>query len=142
MPDDETVKPLRRRRRRIRRPDDSTPPASDKKARWFIVGMAVVGLICLIAGFFRREPESGALVRAVACLGTGIAFVAIGLLELEWLERIVAFVNAGILGWMGTMWYGSLSESELVGRSRAVFVWVGLGSLVFLCGCLIALRVI
>jgi hypothetical protein len=115
------MKPIRRRRKRAARPCD--PPTSDKVAKLFVAGMAGVGLACLAIGSFRHEPELGWFLRALCSLILGISFVSIGLLELEWLERIVWIVE---LAWLSTFWWivgrwsGSLFESELVGRRRAV----------------------
>jgi hypothetical protein len=78
-------------------------------------------------------------------LVAGIGFVAIGLLELEWLERVIGLVDgiwSGFVRWCWKSWYGSLSDSELVGRRGATVFWVVIGFPIFVGGCLIALRVI
>jgi hypothetical protein len=145
MPDESETKPMRRRRKRAARPDD--PPASNNLAKLFVAGMAGVGLACLAVGSSRHEPELGWFLRSLSYLALGVACFAVGLLELEWLERIVWFVELwgrGLFGWViASMWEGgTLSESELVGRRRAMVLWVVAGVLVFLWGCLAALRIV
>jgi hypothetical protein len=143
MPDDAKTKPVRRRRRRATDRDESS--SSDKVAKFFLTGMAVVALACLGIGTSRHDPDPVWFLRSLSYLILGIAFVAIGLLELEWLERIVWIVEVlsfSIFFWIAGWWSGSLSESELVGRRRAVVLWVLAGVPVFAWGCLAALRVV
>ena len=76
---------------------------------------------------------------------SGTAFVAVGLLELEWLERVVGFADtvfSGVTQFLWTSWSGNLSDSDLVGRRGARVIWIALGVVVFICGCLLALRII
>ena len=76
---------------------------------------------------------------------TGVGFVAIGLLELEWLERVIGFADgifSGLVQWFWTSWSGSLSDSELVGRRGATVIWVVIGVPIFVWGCLMGLRII
>src|SRR5262249_2592707 len=108
-------------------------------ARWFLLGMVFVGLICLVVGGARQRLEWKSALSAVGCLSAGIGFVAIGLLELEWLERIIGFVDgifSGLAQWFWTSWHGSLSNSELVGRRGATVIRVAIGLPVFVWGCL------
>ena len=101
-----------------------------------LVGTAALGWGCHLNGFVWKN-----VLAAATCLVTGIAFMAIGLFELEWLERIVGFVDgilSGVIQWFWTRWFGTLSESEFVGRSRARVIWVVFGTFAFLGGCALA----
>jgi hypothetical protein len=106
--------------------------------------MAVVGVTCLATGWLRQGWQWRGALTALGCLATGTAFVAIGLLELEWLERIVGFADgvvSGLIQWWRTSQSGTLSDSELVGRWAAV-IWVVVGVPIYVWGCLTALRVV
>ncbi len=136
---------LSRRHLRFARADDAETPQSGKVAKWFIGAMAFVGFISLLIGISLQEPDWRWLLQSVSCLVTGLGFVAIGLLEVEWLEHVIGFVDliySGVLGWIGIKWFGTLSDSELVGRKRAVVIWVVCGFPIFVLGCLTALRVV
>jgi hypothetical protein len=138
----------RPRRSRKRRPAEAGEDHQQDQgggALWFIVGLAVVAAACLVVGCFRHGFGWRIVLATAACLGTGIAFVAIGLLELEWLERIIGFVDgvfAGVVQWLWTGWFGTLSDSELVGRRGATVIWVALGLPIFVWGCLMGLRLV
>jgi hypothetical protein len=136
----------RRPKRRRRDPDaDSQPESSGGAAFWFVVGMIVVAVVCLIVGLARHKVDGPTLLAAVGCMVTGIGFVAIGLLELEWLEQLIGFVDgvfSGLTQWCATSWYGTLSDSESVGRRGATVIWVVIGFPVFVWGCLMGLRVV
>ena len=136
-----------RRRKRIDPTDDSSPPATSAIALSFVVGMAVVGLVCLIVGFVQHGFAWRGGSQAAACLSMGLAFVAIGLLKLEWLEKIVDFAWLIYFGFTGWMWWGwssssgTLSDSEWLGRRGATTVWMLFGIPTFVVGCLLALHV-
>ncbi len=107
--------------------------------------MAAVAVACLLIGCIRRRPEPRSLLLAGGSLLTGLSFLAIGLLEWEWLERVVGFLHglsSGVTQWFWTSSFGTLAESELVGRSRATVIWVVIGFPIFVWGCLLALRVV
>src|SRR5262249_52367400 len=114
-------------------------------APWFVLGMVLVALVCLFVGCLRHGSDWKRILVAGGYLVTGLGFVAIGLLELEWLERVIGFVDgivSGLVQWFWTSWCGSLSDSELVGRRGAAMIWVVLGFPIFVWGCLKALGVI
>ena len=119
--------------------------SNDTLSRWILLGMPVIALGCLAAGSLRHGLEWRGVLAAAACLAAGIGFVAIGLLELEWLERIVGFAGgiwSGLAGWFWTTQSGTLSEDELIGRGCARVIWVVCGVAAFIVGCLMAVRVI
>jgi hypothetical protein len=122
---------------------DSREESTGAVARWFILGLVVVAVVCLLVGL-RHGFEWKSVLAAGGCLTAGIAFVAIGLLELEWLERIVGFVDGLFSGLAWWFWSreGSLSDSEWLGRRGATVVWVLIGMPVFVWGCLMALRLV
>jgi hypothetical protein len=137
-----------RRALKRRSPENEAAPPQDQSgdvAPWFIAGMAVVALASLLMGCVRHGFAWPAVLAATGCLVTGTGFVAIGLLELEWLERIIGFVDgifAGAVQWLWTGWFGTLSDSELVGRRGATVIWVAMGIPVFVWGCLMGLRIV
>jgi hypothetical protein len=107
--------------------------------------MVVVALACLLFGCLRHGFAWKSVLTATSCLVMGIGFVAIGLLELEWLERVIGFADglfSGLVQWFWFSWRGSWSESEWAGRHRARGYWVAIGVLVFLGGCLSGSRVL
>ena len=80
-----------RRRKRIDPSNDSPREPTSALALSLVLGMSVIGLVCLVVGFVHHGFAWGSASEAAACLSLGVAFVAIGLLELEWLEKIVDF---------------------------------------------------
>ena len=139
------TKALRRPKRK--RPDPAEGFPEDRNSgvgQWFVLLMALVGLACLVVGFVRHGFDLGNILAAVGSMITGIAFVAIGLLELDWLERIIGFADGlftGVMWWFWTNQNGSLSESALFGRRGATVFWVGIGFPMFVWGCVVALRI-
>jgi hypothetical protein len=138
----------RRRESKLKQTDFANDSSSEKTgvvAQWFIIGMVAVAVVCLVVGSVRNEFDWQSTLAASGCMVMGIGFVAIGLLELEWLERIIGFTDglfSGLTQWFWTSWSGSLSDSESVGRRGATVIWVGMGFLVFGWGCLLGLRVV
>lgn len=125
--------------------DDSPSEQAGSVGLWFVVGMAVIASVCLLVGALRGGLDWKHHLAAGGCLATGIGFVAIGLLELEWLERIIGFVDglfSGLVQWFWTSSSGSLSDSELFGRRGATVIWVVIGVPAFVWGCLMALRIV
>jgi hypothetical protein len=107
--------------------------------------MVVIALGCLLFGCLRSGFEWKTVLAACGSLATGIGFVAIGLMELEWLERVIGFVGgifSGLVQWLWTSWYGDLSDSDWVGRRGAAVIWVVIGLPTFVWGCLLALRIV
>jgi hypothetical protein len=101
------------------------------------VAVAAVAWGCHRNGLVWRN-----VLAAASCLSAGIAFVAIGLFELEWLERLVGFADgivSGVMYYFWTSWFGTLSDSEFVGRTRARVIFLVFGPIVFLAGCVLAL---
>ncbi|QVL30663.1 hypothetical protein KIH39_17615 [Telmatocola sphagniphila] len=125
--------------------DANTSPSDDGTATWFLLGIGLIALICLIIGILSHGFEWKRILTAAGSMLSGIAFMAIGLLELEWLERIVGIFD-GIFGlvvqWCWTSWYGSLSDADALGRRGASVIWMIAGIALYISGCLIALRVI
>ena len=136
-----------RRRKRIDPANNSPLEATSAVALSFVAGMAVIGLVCLVVGFVQHGVAWRSASQAAACLTLGVAFVAIGLVELEWLEKIVDFAWVIYFGFTGWMWWGSssssgtLSDSEWLGRRGATTVWILFGIPTFVVGCLLALHV-
>ena len=133
---------VRAKRKRI---DAAEDEETSGLAYWFLAGMAIVAIICVVVGSVRQGFDWKNALAACGFLLTGIAFVAIGLLELEWLERLVGFADGlvGGLYWLlWTSWSGTLSDSELLGRRGATVVWLMVGLPTFLWGCLRALRIV
>jgi hypothetical protein len=136
-----------RRRKRVDPADDSLQQATSPVALSFVVGMAVIGLVCLIVGFVKHGSAFRNTSQAAASLTLGVACVAIGLLEVEWLEKIVDFAWVIYFGFTGWMWWGwsdssgTLSDSEWLGRRGATTVWMLFGIPIFVVGCLLALHV-
>ena len=60
-----------------------------------LVGMSLVGVVCLSIGCLRRGFSWYDVLSATGCMALGIGFVAIGLLEIEWLERIIGIYGEG-----------------------------------------------
>jgi hypothetical protein len=116
---------------------------------WVLIGMTLVGIVSLIIGCLQRGFAWYEVLTATSALATGIGFVAIGLLEIEWLERIIGFFGiffgflggllSGLIQWF---WSSDGTLSDSVGRHRAAVYWVVIGSFLFLFGCLMALRII
>jgi hypothetical protein len=108
-----------------------------------VMTLAAAGAIAW--GCHRQGPVWQSVLSAASCFVTSIAFVFIGLFELEWLERIVGFVDgiiSGISQFFWTSWSGTLSDSDFVGRRRARVYWVFFGMIAFLFGCLFALGIL
>jgi hypothetical protein len=130
------------RRRQSRREEDSDP------INWIggliLLGMTLIAVLAVGWGCSRHGLVWRSVLGASVCLAAGVSSVAIGLFELEWLERIVGFVDAFFVlctSWILLPWFGSLSDSELVGRQRARVIWGVTGAIVFSVGCLLALRI-
>jgi hypothetical protein len=114
-------------------------------ARALIATMTVAGVICLAIGGVRDGLTWRSGLSATALMALGIGFVAVGLLELEWLERLIGFIGffegpfGGPAQWF---WASDGSLSDSIGRRRATALWVMVGFPLFIAGCLLALRVI
>jgi hypothetical protein len=96
-------------------------------------------------GCHRQGVVWRSILSAGGCFLAAIAAVAIGLFELEWLERIVGLVDdifTGVTMWFRTSWFGTLSESEFVGERRARVYWVVIGVVTFLVGCVLAVGIL
>jgi hypothetical protein len=107
--------------------------------------MVLVAAGAIAWGCHRQGVVWKSILSAGGCFVAGIAGVAIGLFELEWLERIVCFVDdifTGVTMWFRTAWFGTLSESEFVGERRARVYWVVIGAITFLAGCVLALGIL
>lgn len=131
----------------VRRTDraDTSSEKAGTAALWFIMGMVAVAVLCLLMGSLRHGFDWRSTLSASGCLLTAIGSVAIGLWEWEWLERLMGFTGglfSGLVQWFWMNWFGSLSDSELVGRRGATVIWVSIGFLVFVWGCLLGLRVV
>lgn len=144
MPPDDRTKLRRRLKRKRLIADDESSQETISPSQWFILGLSIIAVLCLVIGCVSHGFDWANILAACGCLVTGIAFVAIGLLELEWLERIVGFVDgifSGLTQWFWTTSFGTLSDSELIGRRGATVIWVVIGFPIYVWGCLMALRV-
>ncbi len=135
---------MKTRRQRTR------PEAAEQESSAWPGVVVLLVMVALAAGIIawghhRHRLDWKNVLAAVSCFLTAIAFVAIGLFELEWLERIVGFIDgiaSGLSQWVWTSWFGTLSESDFVGRRRARVIWVVFGIIAFLFGCVLALGVV
>jgi hypothetical protein len=114
--------------------DDSQSKGGNGAAPWFLLGMVVVGLVCLFIGLLHDGLDWKNLLPASACMVTGIGLIAFGVLELEWLERMLAFVFVGYIFWDAVNWFWT--------RRRALLIWGAIGVGLFAWGCLLSLRVV
>jgi hypothetical protein len=133
-----------RKRKRIDPDDEDSTPGSSLIALGFLAVMAIVGIACFAIGIVRHGFDWHSAWQSGSSLTAGIGFLAIGLLELEWLEKIIGFtegISSGLYGLFWWNWQGSLSDSELVGRRGATTIWVLIGMGTFVFGCLVGLRV-
>lgn len=108
----------------------------------FVLVLVLIAVACLVVGFVRKGMDWPTVLTSFVSLVTGIGFVAIGLLELEWLERVIGFVDgifSGLSQYFWTTQMGSLDEN--IGRRGARVVWLMFGIPIFAWGCLLALRV-
>jgi hypothetical protein len=123
--------------------EDEASEQSGRVGRWLIAGMGMTAAVCMILGFVREGFDWRIFWSTIGVLLAGIVCVAIGLLELEWLEQLLGYWG-GIGGFFGNLlWFRSsdtLSDSELIGRRGATVIWVGVGVPIFIWGCLMALR--
>src|SRR5262245_53766133 len=127
-----------RSRKRTDAPDASPPEREGRAGRRFLLGMAAVGLGCLLAGCFRGGLAWWPLLEACGSRLMGIGCVAGGLLEREWLGRVSDIADGFIPGLGRLFWWqgnDSLSESTLLGRRGARVVWLLFGLPVFAWGC-------
>jgi hypothetical protein len=128
-------------------PEDD-PPAEPGGgiARWFLLGMLLVGVVCVVVGLLRHGLDWRSLLTAGGCLIMGIACLAVGLLELEWLERLIYYTDLVYNGCYAWLWFSRndaiLSDSDQLGRRGATVVWVVIGLAIFTWGCLTGLRII
>src|SRR5262249_25569007 len=101
-----------------------------------VLAMAGVAVALLVTGCLQGGCDWSLLWKAGSLLVSGTAFVAVGLLELEWLERMVGFADtffSGVTQFLWTSWSGNLSDSDLVGQRGARVIWIALGVVVFVC---------
>ncbi len=108
-----------------------------------LVGISLVGVVCLAIGGLRRGLAFHEILAVAGCIATGIGFIAAGLFEIEWLEKVVDFLSdflvAGLARWF---WGTDGTLSETIGRRRAAVVWMAIGFPVFTLGCLMACRIL
>ncbi|HEV8062662.1 MAG TPA: hypothetical protein VGP68_22470 [Gemmataceae bacterium] len=133
-----------RRRKPIDPDDDDSTSGTSPVALCFLIFMVIVGIACFVIGIVRHGFDWNPAWQAGSSLTAGIGFLAIGLLELEWLEKIIGFtdgISSGLYGLFWWNWRGSLSDSELLGRRGATTIWVLVGIGTFVFGCLLGLRV-
>ena len=116
--------------------------SSHRLAKWVLWSMTLIGVFCLFVGWFRLGLDWRGAVSATSCLAGGIGFVAIALLELEWLERIIGFLDGLFTGLVQWFWTSDGTLSDHLGRRHASVIWGLIGFPLFVAGCLIALRII
>jgi hypothetical protein len=134
---------------RIRRKRLRPESAEEQSGSWLgpivLVVMILFAAAAIAGGCYREGIVWKSILSAASCFVAGIAFVFIGLFEVEWLERLVGFVDgivSGMMYWLWTGWFGTLSDSEFVGRQRARVYWVVIGVITFLAGCVLALGIL
>jgi hypothetical protein len=103
-----------------------------------LFSMSLVGVVCLSAGCLRRGFSWYEVLCAASCVALGIGFVAIGLLEIDWLEQIIGIFGGCYVFFIQWMWASDGSLSDSIGRRRAAVVWVVIGFPTFIWGCLMA----
>lgn len=116
-------------------------PGRPGVARWVVLAMAVLTLVCPAAGYLRGGQGWLAPVAGGALLLVGTACVAVGLLELEWLERLFNLVDSvytAVTGGFWKPWTDSLADSPVVSRKWAAVIWTIAGLALFACGCLVS----
>ncbi len=128
-----------------RRPiDDEDESSSWSFGQWLLLGLIVVALVCIVIGFVRHGAPGWSMLGIVACLVSGIGFIAIGIVaEFAWLEWIIGFADgiiSGISGWFWTQLLGTWSEN--IGERGASVLWLLVGIPTYITGCLMALGII
>ena len=107
-----------------------------------LIGMSLVGAVCLSVGSLRGGLRWSELLSAAGCIALGIGFVAIGLFELEWLEQIIGIFGGCYTFFIQWIWASEGSLSDAIGRRRAARVWVAIGFPTFIWGCLMGLSLV
>jgi hypothetical protein len=128
--------------KRSSRRDPSGEGESGASAPVLILGMVLAGATCLAIGGVRYGLGWRSALSAASCLAAGIGFVAVGLMEIEWLEKVIGFVDGLFSGLAQWFWASDGTLSDTIGRHRATVVWVVIGFPCFIVGCLMALRII
>jgi len=124
--------------------DDQEESSSWSFGQWLMLGLIVVALLCIVIGLLRHGAPGWSMLGIVACLVSGIGFIAIGIVaEFAWLEWIIGFADgiiSGISGWFWTQHLGTLSEN--IGERGASVIWLLVGIPTYITGCLMALGII
>jgi hypothetical protein len=141
MPEPGTKRIKRVKLRPINHDDTSS---SWSFGQWLVLLMIVVAVLCMVIGIILHGFPGWPMLAIVGCLVSGIGFVAIGIVaEFAWIEWIIGFADgiiSGISGWFWTEHLGTWSEN--IGERGASVLWLLFGIPTFICGCLMALRII
>ncbi|MFO0814969.1 MAG: hypothetical protein U0796_17240 [Gemmatales bacterium] len=133
-------KPLKRRVK----DEDSESSGAWSFGQWFVLIISLVALLCIVTGLMRNGFPGWSFLTIVACMLSGIGFVAIGIAaDFAWLEWVIGFADgiiSGISGWFWTSQLGTLSEN--IGERGASVLWLLIGIPTYIAGCLMALGII
>ena len=138
--------PGKKRTKRVKlRPIDHDDESSSWSfGQWLVLSMIVVAVLCVAVGIALHGFPGWPMLAIVSCLVSGIGFVAIGIVaEFAWIEWIIGFADgiiSGISGWFWTHHLGTWSEN--IGDRGASVLWLLVGIHIYICGCLMALRII
>jgi hypothetical protein len=124
--------------------DEIDSDAPTRLGVWFLIVLSLIGIGCLLAGSF-GQVDGRRMIAAIACVFLGLMNVAIGVLNLEWLEQalnrlgIAAEILSGSWRWLWQDPSQTASDSPFLGRRGARVLWTLMGLVLLTAGCVIAL---
>jgi hypothetical protein len=133
------------RREQIEADDEARGLRMQTIALGLFIGMNCAAAVGVYWGW-KAGLSGWPLVSAGLVLFAGAIMVLIGLLELEWLERVFYLVDFIFLDpwmWLGSTWFGwgNLADNEWIGRRGAQTIFVCGGIIVYAFGWLRVLGV-
>jgi hypothetical protein len=145
-------KPISMEKRRQRREAERTAADEARAKRMqtiaivLFIGMNVAGAIGVYWGW-RSGLHGWDLVKPCFVFLSASVMIVVGLLEMEWLERvlfIVEFICLDSWMWLGAAWFGwgNLADNEWIGRRGAQTIWVFGGIVVYAVGWLMVAGVL
>jgi hypothetical protein len=124
--------------------DENDSDSPSRLGVWFVIVLSLIGIGCLLAGSL-GQVDGRRMIAAIACVFLGLMNVAIGVLDLEWLEQalnrlgIAAEILSGSLRWLWQDPSQTVSDSPILGRRGARVLWTLMGLVLLTAGCVIAL---